>query len=38
MRHAMGVFDEDQFKDFMSRAGIPHDGALVGLAICKFLR
>jgi hypothetical protein len=36
-RHAMGVFDDQLSKDGLSRAGKPHDGLVVGEAICKFL-
>ncbi|RHZ46997.1 type 1 glutamine amidotransferase [Aspergillus thermomutatus] len=36
-RHAMGIFDDQLFKDGLSRAGNPHDGSVVGEAICKFL-
>lgn len=36
-RHKQKVFDDSLFQDGLSRAGKPHDGNLVGKAICKFL-
>jgi hypothetical protein len=36
-RHAMGILDDQLSKDGLSRAGKPHDGLVVGEAICKFL-
>lgn len=37
MRHEQKIFDVETFQDGMSRAGKPHDGQIVGAAICKFL-
>ena len=37
LRHEQKIFDDQLFQDGMARAGSPHDGALVGAAICKFL-
>ena len=37
VRHEQKIFDDDLFTDGMSRAGLAHDGAVVGAAIIRFL-
>lgn len=36
-RHAMGLFNDEDFDKYMDRAGKPHDGVVVGRAFIEFL-
>ncbi|KAI5303417.1 hypothetical protein KEM56_007565 [Ascosphaera pollenicola] len=38
LRQAGGIFTDDMARDFMSRAGMDHDGPLASKVIVKFLR
>ena len=37
LQHEQKIFDDDLFKDGISRAGLAHDGPVVGAAIIRFL-
>ena len=36
-RHAMGIFNDDEFEKFLDRADQPHGGVLVGKRFVEFL-
>jgi hypothetical protein len=37
LRYEQGIFTKKMEEDALSRAGLKHDGAVVGRIICKFL-
>lgn len=37
VRYEQKIFDDQLYTDARSRTELPHDGVLVGSAICKFL-
>ncbi|KAF1993134.1 class I glutamine amidotransferase-like protein [Amniculicola lignicola CBS 123094] len=37
MRHAQGIFNDEQFQDAMDRVGNPHDGVVVAQGFLRFL-
>lgn len=37
VRHSQGIFNDELWEDGMKRAPLPHDGALISAAICRFL-
>jgi GMP synthase-like glutamine amidotransferase len=36
-RHAMGIFNDEDFEKYMDKAGKPHDGVVVSKAFIEFL-
>jgi GMP synthase (glutamine-hydrolysing) len=37
VRHASGLFNDELYKDGLSRVGNPHDGRLIAKAMAKFI-